>query len=99
MKELKVSTGNPLDLKREIYGKIDDKKITSWQYDEENDTMYHKGDQYQNHFYFELTIDENKGLLIFKFHSFGTSTFADNKAFYLLEDMLKRHFSDKIDIL
>lgn len=81
MKELKVSTGNPLDLKKEIYSKIDDQKIKSWLYDAERDTMYHKGDQYQNHFNFELTIDEIKGLLVFKFHSFGTSAFADERAF------------------
>lgn len=99
MKELKISTGNPLELKREIYGKIDEQKIKSWQYDEESDTMYHKGDQYQNHFNFQLVVDEIKGLLVFQFHSFGTSAFADERAFYMLEDMLKRHFSDKIEVL
>lgn len=99
MKILKVSTKNPQDLKIAINDKIENKEITSWQIDETGKSLSHKGPQYIDHFYFEYYIDKPKGILEFQFNSSSTSSFADSRAFQLLERMLKSHFANEIEII
>src|SRR5690606_38062465 len=91
MEKLKVSTQNPQDLISEIQNKIDEQKITSWNYEESDNKFSHKGAQYKDHFYLEAKIDEDKGLIIFHLHSDGNK-FAESRAFQLLERMLLAHF-------
>lgn len=99
MQILKVSTKNPKDLKDEINTKINNNKISSWEVDDSQKIISHKGELYINHFYFEYKTDEIKGILEFVFHSSGTSSFADSRAFQLLERMLDSHFGNIIEIL
>lgn len=99
MKVLKVSTKNPQDLQIDINEKILNNFITSWEVDSTGKFLSHKGKQYNNHFYFEYNIDSLKGILEFQFNSSNTSSFADSRAFQLLERMLKSHFPNEIEII
>lgn len=98
MKVLKVSTKNPALLKDDINQKIQLNEIRSWDYHEIEDVISHKGEQYKGHFYFEYKIDDDKGILVFIMHSSG-NTFAESRAFQLLERMLEAHFSSRIEIM
>lgn len=97
MKILKVSTKEPKQLRDDIIQKIIDKKIRTWDF--KNDELFHTGQQYLGHFHFKFNIDDNKGLLVFEFSSKNTSDFANTKAFHLLENMLEKHFEDRIEII
>ena len=99
MKILKVSTKDPQDFYDAIQEKIVDRSIASWELDDSNKFLSHKGSQYRDHFYFEYQINKPKGLAEFVFHSSGTSSFADSRAFQLLESMLTRHFEDEIELI
>lgn len=98
MKTLKVSTQNPQSLITEIQSKINDREITSWNYEESNNSFSHKGEQYKDHFYIEAKIDNERGLIIFHLHSDGDA-FAESRAFQLLERMLLPHFEGKVEII
>lgn len=98
MKELKVSTKNPTQLRDDINQKILSNEIQSWNYDETDHKISHKGKQYRGHFFFEYKIDEDKGVLKFELHSSGNE-FAESRAFQLLERMLDAHFSKRIEII
>ncbi|WP_353096925.1 hypothetical protein [Empedobacter brevis] len=99
MKNLKISTGNPLDLKNSINDKISNNLISSWELDSTGNIISHKGGQYKNHFYFEYKLDLQKGILEFEYHSNGTSDFADSRSKQLLERMLESHFKNQIEII
>jgi len=99
MKILKVSTKSPKGLKIDLNDKIINNEIRSWEFDDSENILFHKGEQYVNHFCFEYRIDDPKGILEFIFHSAGTSDFADSRAFQLLERMLESHFSGRIKII
>lgn len=94
---LKLTTAQPAKLIKDLFEKIDMNKITSFFYDP-NELLYHKGPQYINHIYFKISIDHKKGLVLFDLYSDG-NTFAESKAFLLLQRMLKAHFADVSEIL
>lgn len=98
MKTLKVSTKNPQQLWEDITDKIQANEIRTWEYDENKDTIAHIGAQYKNQFHFEHKTDDDKGLILFILHSYGTD-FAKSKAIHFLEEMLTSHFGERIEFI
>lgn len=94
---LKLTTANPAQLIKDLFDKIDNHKIRTWNYDSD-ELLFHKGEQYIDHFYFKYSIDHKKGILIFDLYCDGNQ-FAESKAIQLLERMLKEHFGDDSHII
>lgn len=94
--KMKVATNNPNKLIEDIIESIASNSIRSWR--NKNNFFYHKGEQYVNHIYFSYSINDDKGIIEFEMHSDGDS-FATSRGLQLLESMLTRHFSNRIEII
>ena len=93
---MKVATNNPKKLIEDIIENIASNSIRSWMH--KNNFFFHKGEQYVNHIHFSYSINDDKGIIEFEMNSDGDS-FATSRGFQLLESMLIRHFSNRVEII